>query len=62
MASPHSSPENFLTLILMCLVVCGQDGDFEDPAKAVDLRLVKTKSFDMPPMTVRRHVPVISRR
>lgn len=46
----------------MCLVVCGQDGDFEDPAKAVDLRLVKTKSFDMPPMTVRRHVPVISRR
>jgi hypothetical protein len=27
-------------------------GDFEDPAKAVDMRVVKKKSFDMPPMSV----------
>lgn len=25
---------------------------FEDPAKAVDMRVVKKKSFDMPPMSV----------
>jgi len=27
-------------------------GDFQDPARAIDLTLVKKKSFDMPPMTV----------
>ncbi len=26
--------------------------DFEDPAKAVDMRVVKRKQFDMPPMAV----------
>jgi hypothetical protein len=32
--------------------VAGVGGDFEDPAKAVDMRVVKRKQFDMPPMTV----------
>ena len=30
----------------------GGGADFEDPAKAVDMRVVKKKTFDMPPMSV----------
>lgn len=33
--------------------VAGADAeDFEDPAKRVDMRVVKRKQFDMPPMSV----------
>ena len=34
-------------------------GDFQDPAQVVDLRLVKKKKFDMPPMSVSMVFPTV---